>query len=209
MNTSSQPRRRVRDGKDGRARAGDLRVTLAGDVRRARAGGRPVRGRPAHPGGSMEDMAISTVVVERLIQAPPGRVWETMTDLAAWESVLSGVERVEVLSPGGFGVGTRWRETRRMFGKEATEEMWVTACEPAERYMVEAESHGTRYISELRLLTAGPETTTVRMSFTAVPPGGVKGLLAKAAGALGARAVRQAITRDLDDVARAVEHGTA
>lgn len=154
----------------------------------------------------MEDMATSTVVVERVIQAPPGRVWETMTDLTAWESVLSGVEKVEVLTPGGFGVGTRWRETRRMFGKEATEEMRVTAVEPAERYRVEAESHGTRYISEFRLLTAGPETTTVHMTFTAVPPGGVKGLLAKAFGALGARAVRRAIARDLADVALAVEH---
>ncbi|TXS55488.1 SRPBCC family protein [Streptomyces sp. t39] len=153
-------------------------------------------------------MATSTVVVDRLIEAPPGRVWETMTDLHSWESVLSGVDKVEVLTPGAFGLGTRWRETRRMFGKEATEEMRVTACEPPERYMVEAESHGTRYISQFRLLTAGPETTTVRMTFTAVPPGGLRGVLAKALGPLGARAVRKAIARDLADVARAVEHRT-
>ncbi|MEV4681454.1 SRPBCC family protein [Streptomyces kurssanovii] len=151
-------------------------------------------------------MATSSVVVERLILAPPGPVWEALTDIRGWEATLSGVERIEVLSEGDFGVGTRWRETRRMLGKEATEEMYVTASEPPERYVVEADSQGTHYVSEFRLLTAGPETTTVRLTFRAEPSGGFTGLLAKVFGKLGARAVRKAIARDLDDVAAAVEH---
>lgn len=150
-------------------------------------------------------MTTSTVVVERLIQAPPGPVWEALTDLSGWEDTLTGVERIEVLTPGGFDVGTRWRETRRMMGKEATEEMWVTASEPPERYVVEAESHGTHYVSEFRLLTSGPETTTVRLTFSAVLPGGVRGLAARVLGPIAARGVRKALLQDLDDVARVVE----
>ncbi|KUM74909.1 SRPBCC family protein [Streptomyces curacoi] len=145
------------------------------------------------------------VVVERRVAVGQGPVWEALTDLAGMERVLSGVSKVEIITEGAFGVGTRWRETRRMFGKEATEEMWVTACEPPDRYVVEAESHGTHYVSEWLLRADGPSATTVRMTFTAVPPGGVMGLLARILGGVGARAVSQAVARDLDDIAAAVE----
>lgn len=146
-----------------------------------------------------------SVVVERRIAAGQGPLWETLTDLRGMEHVLSGVTRVDILTEGVFDVGTRWRETRRMFGKEATEEMWVTACEAPERYVVEAESHGTHYISEWMLRPDGPSATTVRMTFTAAPSGGVTRLLAKLLGGVGARAVSKAVAKDLDDVASAVE----
>ncbi|MFJ7075110.1 SRPBCC family protein [Streptomyces sp. NPDC098781] len=150
-------------------------------------------------------MTSKSVVVERKVAAGQGPVWEALTDLAGMERALSGVTRVEVLTDGAFGVGTRWRETRRMFGKEATEEMWVTVCEPPERYVVEAESHGTHYVSEWQVRADGPSASTVRMTFSAVASGGVAGLLAKILGGLGTRAVTKAIAKDLDDIARAVE----
>ncbi|MFD9441530.1 SRPBCC family protein [Streptomyces sp. NPDC060006] len=146
-----------------------------------------------------------SVVVERRVAAARGPVWEALTDLAGMERVLGSVSKVEVLTDGGFTVGTRWRETRRMFGKDATEEMWVTACEPPERYVVEAESHGSHYVSEWELRSDGPVATTVRLTFTAVASGGVAGLLARVMGSLGARAVSKAIAKDLEDVANAVE----
>ncbi|MFG1672336.1 SRPBCC family protein [Streptomyces sp. Y7] len=150
-------------------------------------------------------MARTSVVVERRIAAGQGRVWESLTDLRGMVDVLSGVSGVEVLTEGAFGVGTRWRETRRMFGKEATEEMWVTLCEPPGRYVVEAESHGTHYVSEWALRPEGPSTTTVRMTFTGVTSGGVAGVLAKILAGIGSRAVSKAIAKDLDDIAAAVE----
>lgn len=153
----------------------------------------------------MGGMTSRSVVVERRVAAGRGAVWEALTDLAGMERVLSGVSKVEVVTEGSFGVGTRWRETRRMFGKEATEEMWVTACEPPERYVVEADSHGTHYVSEWVLRADGPTATTVRMTFTAVAPGGVTGLLARLLGGVGARAVSKAVAKDLDDIASAVE----
>ncbi|MGW7434567.1 SRPBCC family protein [Streptomyces sp. NPDC054849] len=145
------------------------------------------------------------VTVERRINASTERVWQGLTDLANMPAVLSGVDSVEVLSDGPFAVGTRWRETRRMFGKQATEEMWITACTVHKRYVVEAESHNTHYISEFTLRAEGPEVTVVRMTFSARPPGGLGGLLAKVFGALGARTVARAIAQDLKDVAASVE----
>ncbi|MFG2023759.1 SRPBCC family protein [Streptomyces sp. NPDC048825] len=150
-------------------------------------------------------MTSRSVVVERRIAAGQRRVWEALTDLEGMDRVLSSVSKVEIITDGTFDVGTRWRETRRMFGKDATEEMWVTASEPPERYVVEAQSHGTRYVSEWLLRSDGPSVTTVRMTFSAVAQGGVMGLLAKILGGVGARAVSRAIAKDLDDVASSVE----
>ncbi|MER5937559.1 SRPBCC family protein [Streptomyces sp. NPDC001928] len=150
-------------------------------------------------------MARTTVAVERRIAAGQGTVWESLTDLRGMVHVLSGVTGVEVLTDGAFGVGTRWRETRRMFGKEATEEMWVTLCEPPERYVAEARSHGSHYISEWLVRADGPSDTTVRMTFTGVTSGAVAGVLAKLLGSIGNRAVSKAIAKDLEDIATAVE----
>ncbi|MFE5485883.1 SRPBCC family protein [Streptomyces sp. NPDC056527] len=151
-------------------------------------------------------MATKSVVVERRIAATPGPVWEALTDLKDLERVLSGVERVEVLTEGAFGVGTRWRETRRMMGKEATEEMTVTEAVPPDRYVTVADSHGMHYVSEIALRPDGTSATTVRMTFSASPAEGSRmGFLAKLLSGLGSKAVSRALAKDLDDVAASVE----
>ncbi|MFJ5709485.1 SRPBCC family protein [Streptomyces sp. NPDC093105] len=148
----------------------------------------------------------TTVVVERRVAASPGRVWESITDLPDLPRVLSGVQKVEVLTEGGFGVGTRWRETRRMLGKEATEEMTVTECEPPDRYVTVADSHGMHYVSELSLRPDGPDASVLRMTFSARPAGGrAPGLVTRLLARVGAKAVSKALAKDLDDIARAVE----
>lgn len=64
------------------------------------------------------------------IDVPPERLVDTLTNFNTWSDWMPGLVKVEVLSsgsPGPFGVGTRWRETRKMFGREAAEEFEVTA----------------------------------------------------------------------------------
>ncbi|MFB6839870.1 SRPBCC family protein [Streptomyces sp. NPDC056361] len=148
----------------------------------------------------------TSVVVERRVAASPGRVWEAITDLRDMPRVLSGVERVEVLTEGVFGIGTRWRETRRMLGKEATEVMTVTECEAPERYVTVADSHGMHYVSELRLTSDGSGGTTLRMAFSSRPAEGRRpGLVARLLARFGAKAVAKALAKDLSDIANAVE----
>ncbi|MFG3505826.1 SRPBCC family protein [Streptomyces sp. NPDC047821] len=149
---------------------------------------------------------VTAVTAERHIAAPRDRVWEALTDLHGMPGTLSGVTRVEVLTEGPFQTGTRWRETRRMFGKEATEELYVTACQAPSRYVVEADSRGTHYVSEFTVRETAPGRTLVRSSFSARPPsGGIGGLLARLLGGIGRRAVAKAVERDLADVAAACE----
>jgi hypothetical protein len=55
-------------------------------------------------------------------------------------------------------VGTRWRETRVMFGKEATEEMEIVALEPNQSYTVRGVSCGAEFLTELRFTSLGGAT---------------------------------------------------
>ena len=70
------------------------------------------------------------IVVSVDIDVPIDRVFSIATDLQNAPERIGGITKLEVLTDGPFGLGTRWRETRVMFGREATEVMWVTAFDP-------------------------------------------------------------------------------
>ena len=108
--------------------------------------------------------------VSREIGAPAERVWEILTDLPSSPAVISAIDSVEVLAGGDeFGLGTRWRETRTMFGRSATEEMEVSALVPGRSYTVVAASHGARYESSFEVFPAGDHACVVRMTFSGEP----------------------------------------
>ena len=85
------------------------------------------------------------------------------TELDKAAERIPDIVSLEVLSEGPFGEGTRWRETRSMFRKEATEEMWVTGFDPPKSYNVDAESHGMHYSTHFSFTPDGDGT---RVSWT-------------------------------------------
>lgn len=66
----------------------------------------------------MADISASTHV-----SAPVERVFEVYTEIHKAAERLPDIIALEVLSEGPFGEGTRWRETRVIMKKKATEEM--------------------------------------------------------------------------------------
>jgi hypothetical protein len=78
------------------------------------------------------------------VAAPPARAFDVFTDVPGAPGRVSGIRKVEMLTPPPVGVGTRWKETRLMFGREATETMWVAAFEPPKKAVMEADSCGAR-----------------------------------------------------------------
>jgi carbon monoxide dehydrogenase subunit G len=74
-------------------------------------------------------MAITFELVES-IAAPPERVFAVLADLDAAGKWMPNFVRIERLTEGKYGPGARWRETRKMYRREATEEFEVTAMEP-------------------------------------------------------------------------------
>lgn len=149
------------------------------------------------------------IEVSREIGAPAERVWGLITDLPNSPSVMTAISSVEILSGGPeFGVGTRWRETRTMFGREATEEMEVRDVDPGRWYTVTAESHGTRYESRFEVFPAGDHACILRMTFAGEPTSTVSRVMSATVGRLFAGATRKAVEQDLADIASAAEAGS-
>ena len=108
------------------------------------------------------------VIIEARIDAPPARVFEVFTDLAHAPDRVRGIKQLELLTSGPVGKGTRFRETRVMFGRQATETMEILDFQPGRAYSVGAESCGARYLSTFTFEPDGAGTH-VRMTFGATP----------------------------------------
>lgn len=146
--------------------------------------------------------------VTRTVEAPADSVWEIVTDLERSADVIKAIEHIEILEgPGRIEVGTRWRETRTMFGKTATEEMEVTDVQPGRSYTVVADGHSVHYRSVIAVAPLAEARTSLSMTFAAAPRGLGSKLLAATVGRLFAGATRRALEKDFDDIATAAERG--
>jgi len=143
------------------------------------------------------------MAVEATVNALPEVVFRTAADIAHWPKFVSAIQAVELLTPGPVAAGTRFRETRTMFGKAATEEMTVAEIEPPHRLLLTAFNHGTAYRVEHRFAAAG---TGTRM--TLVFEGRPLTLLARVLTPLGLLlqgAVKRQLASDLADLKREAE----
>ena len=129
--------------------------------------------------------------------ASPGQVFDAMADIDGFGRWMQGFVAAEKLSEGPYGVGTRWRETRRMFGKEASELFEVRTCErPMELTLYVDGSQGStgkgEYLFRYRLQPAG-SGTRLRCEAQVTMPG----LFAKLLGWLFIGSFKKACDRDL------------
>ena len=149
---------------------------------------------------------MSTVAVSRLVDAPVDDVWRTFTDLGGRCEWMSTVTRVELLTPGPFGTGTVWRESRTMVdGDEVTEEFRVRECVAGERFVVASPGIGADYrmtYSFVPVLSGrhrgGTMVTVVQDGSPTAP---AARFLALIFGGLAAETAEGALRRDLDDLA--------
>ncbi|ANU23999.1 SRPBCC family protein [Planococcus donghaensis] len=100
------------------------------------------------------------------INSTKEKVWSVITDIENSANVISGIIHIEILQPAeGDLVGLKWKETRKMLGKEAQEIMWITHSEKYHYYQTRAESHGAIYVSRLNITEKSNNTVTLEMSF--------------------------------------------
>ena len=106
--------------------------------------------------------------VSQDIAAPIEQVFDRAADFANAANTIEAITKMEMLTEGPVGVGTRFRETRVMFGREATEEMEIVEFNRPQGYRLFAESHGSRYDSGLSFeqIEGG---TRVTMHFEGTP----------------------------------------
>lgn len=144
------------------------------------------------------------VTVEVRIAKPAPEVFAVCTNPDEFAQVVSGIDKVEVLQrpkDGPLGsIGTRWRETRTLYGKQATEEMWVTEWQLNEYYVVRAKSHGTRYRSYIRTIPEVNDSTQLEMTFSGEPYTFMAKTMNKLLGKFMRGSVEKMLLADLNDI---------
>lgn len=139
------------------------------------------------------------------VDAPVETVWAVLTDIEDAAETLSGIVAVEQLTPGPYAVGLRWRETRKMFGMSASEEMEVAEVDAPHRTVVTSVQGEVTYRTVFALAPKPAGGTELVMLFSASQPPqrGLKRLVGAATSRLGTSAARRMMEQDLQDIAAA------
>lgn len=83
-----------------------------------------------------------SVKCNRIIKAPIEKVFKTLATINEFKQAVPHITNVEFLSDQQYGVGTRFRETRLMNGKEATTELEVTELVENEHVRIVSDAGG-------------------------------------------------------------------
>ena len=145
------------------------------------------------------------VNVNVAVNAARERIWQVITDLENSPNTISGINKIEILDQPESGlVGLKWRETRTMFGKEATEVMWITEAVDNEYYLTRAESHGSIYVTKMAIEKQN-DTTILSMEFDGQPQTLSARIMWALTGFMFKSATKKALLQDLNDIKAAAE----
>jgi uncharacterized membrane protein len=143
--------------------------------------------------------------VQITIEGSKEDVWRVISDIENSPGTIQGIEKVEILEkPTNSLVGLKWRETRTLFGRTATEVMWITDVKENESYKTRAESNGAVYITHLVLSEHG-DKTQLTMTFSGEPQTFMAKLMSATTGRFFRNATEKALMQDLIDIKAAVE----
>lgn len=146
------------------------------------------------------------VQVSKYINAPVDVTFDVFSDVERTAERIEGIKRVEILSDVKHGRGTRWRETRELFGQDRTEEMEIKAFQPNQSYEVVASSDGTDYHTTYTF-TEKDGSTLVEMTFTGKPVSFMAKLLSPLA-LLMTNSTKKLLEEDIDQLKAICEQST-
>ncbi len=139
------------------------------------------------------------------IKATKDEVFNAFSDLKNLANNVRAIKSIELLTPGDIGIGSKFKETRVMFGKESSEIMEITQFSPPDYFKEEAHSNGMDYATEWRFIDE-ENKTTVSIDFS----GTATTLTAKLFNVLFsfmAGGMKKAFLADMDDLKKALEKG--
>lgn len=140
------------------------------------------------------------------IAAPIDRVWTAITDIANYANLFSSITDLKILHKPDDGlVGLKWQETRVMFGKEASEEMWIVEAVPNEFYRADSASHGMLYTSGFSVSSHGNQTTLTK-SFNGVAQTTSAKIMSALMDVFMKGTVKKCMEKDLADIKSQVEN---
>jgi len=139
------------------------------------------------------------------IDSPKSKVWSVVTDIKNCHNVVSAITKLDILhQPDNGLVGLKWAETRKIFGQEAEEVMWITECADGDYYCTRAENHGAAYITEVKVREID-EKTRLSMSFTGSSDSITANMLSAVMGVFIKKPMIKMLQQDLDEIKSYVE----
>ena len=147
------------------------------------------------------------VTAEIEISRPREVVWAAIVDIENWTCMVSSIINIKIINkpPDGL-VGLKWEETRQMFGKEATETLWVTDAVENEYYCSRTESHGSVYITKFSLSELDGKTL-LSISFSGEPKTALVKTISFCMGPFIKSTIKNALDKDLSDIKNEVTTG--
>ncbi|WP_152656450.1 SRPBCC family protein [Oceanobacillus sp. CFH 90083] len=140
--------------------------------------------------------------LKRTVQVSREDTYNSLLDLEAAKQWMQGLVRIERLDEGPLEAGSRWRETRKMFGKEATEHFEVVEIDEPSKIVLRCDgTKGTtgkgEFIFTYQLASAGDMTHT-----EIILHGEINGLtgLSRFFGKMMAGSFKKACAKDLDQL---------
>ncbi|NIK13001.1 SRPBCC family protein [Alkalibacillus almallahensis] len=147
-----------------------------------------------------------TFDVERTFNVSQQTAYNSLIDLDAAHHWMHGLVRMDRLDDGPIKVGSEWKETRKMFGKEASEHFEVMELQEPEKIVLRCDgSKGStgkgEYIFTYTVDSAGDQSQVTLH-------GEIKGLtgLSKLFGKLMAGSFKKACAKDLDALKQYLEN---
>lgn len=138
---------------------------------------------------------MATTTISRVIKAPAATVFETVADAENFAAAVPHLVDVEFVGDQRRGVGTRFRETRVLRGRQATTELEVTEYVPNEQVRLIADEGGTIWDTTFAILKDG-DASTLQLTMEATP----YQLAAKVLNPLMKGLISRAIEGDMDAV---------
>ena len=93
-----------------------------------------------------------------MVDASPETVFRAVSDLDHFSRAVPQIDRIEILSESTAGVGTRFRETRLVGGRETASELEVAELVEKERVRYASDTFGTRWNSTFAVAPSGDGT---------------------------------------------------
>jgi uncharacterized protein YndB with AHSA1/START domain len=151
-----------------------------------------------------------TFQIEQTIAAPPARVFAAFTDLDSMGAWMDGFVKNERLTPGAVGKGAQFRQTRKMFGREASEVFEVTEFDPPRAFALFVDgSKGSSRGGWFKIRHAMAPSGTGTALTLSVECGGASGCLALLGRFVFGPMMKKAIAKDLAAFKSWVESGSS
>ena len=143
---------------------------------------------------------MSRTTVQRTIDAPIDVVFNTVADVRNFSKVVPEIVNVQFLTDSQVGLGTRFRETRMMNGREATVELEVTEYQENDHVRIVSDAGGTIWDTVFSVKPVGDQ---VELDMT-MDANAYK-LLAKLFNPFIKGVIQKAVERDMDAVKKHCE----